>query len=155
MGLLLSANSVCTCGLKVWDVDKWVRMLLIGGLNDEDTKQEVLSKVDEMPLDETITFVEPRETGKTALKILGGKLTGYQSATRKGRSEIVDRRAMENLKAMTLGRLTAQHLERNARNEARKDTLQRFVRRRMTRKMRLCTIPRRRQQGHTTSPSTG
>ena len=44
----------------------------------EDTKQEVLSKVEEMPLDTTITFVEARETGKTALKILGGKLTSSQ-----------------------------------------------------------------------------
>jgi hypothetical protein len=55
----------------VSEVDKWVRMSLIGGLNDEDTKQEVLSKVDEMPLDATITFVQARET---ALKILGGNL---------------------------------------------------------------------------------
>ena len=31
-----------------------------------------------MPLDETITFVEARETGKTALKILGGKLSSGQ-----------------------------------------------------------------------------
>jgi hypothetical protein len=31
-------------------VDKWVRLSLIGGLNDEDTKQEVLSRVDEMTL---------------------------------------------------------------------------------------------------------
>ena len=31
-----------------------------------------------MPLDGTITFVEARETGKTALKILGGKLTSGQ-----------------------------------------------------------------------------
>jgi hypothetical protein len=68
----------CTCGLKVSEVNKWVRMSLIGGLNDEDTKLEVLSKVDEMPLDETITFVEAREIGKTALKILGGKLTSGQ-----------------------------------------------------------------------------
>jgi hypothetical protein len=68
----------CTCGFKVSEVDKWVRMSLIGGLNDEDTKQEVLSKVDEMPLDMTIIFVEARETGKTALKILGGRLTSGQ-----------------------------------------------------------------------------
>jgi hypothetical protein len=68
----------CTYGLKVSEVDKWVRMSLIGGLNDEDTKQEVLSKVDEMPLDETITFVEARETGKTALKILGGQVNKVQ-----------------------------------------------------------------------------
>jgi hypothetical protein len=38
-------------------------MSLIVGLNYEETKQEVLSKVDEMPLDATITFVEARETG--------------------------------------------------------------------------------------------
>jgi hypothetical protein len=50
-------NVTCTCGLKVSEVDKWVRMSLIGGLNDEDTKQKVLSKIDEMPLDATITFV--------------------------------------------------------------------------------------------------
>jgi hypothetical protein len=68
----------CTCGLKLSEVDKWVRMSLIGGLNDEDTKQAVLSKVDEMPLDETVTFVVARETGKTALKILGGKLASRQ-----------------------------------------------------------------------------
>ena len=35
----------CSCGLMVSEVDKWVRMSLIGGLNDEDTKQAVLSKV--------------------------------------------------------------------------------------------------------------
>jgi hypothetical protein len=68
----------CSCGNKVSEVEKWVRMSLIGGLNDEDTKQEVLSKVEEMPLDTTITFVEARETGKTTLKILGGKLTSGQ-----------------------------------------------------------------------------
>ena len=56
-------------------MEKWVRLSLIAGLNDEDTKQEVLSKVDEMPLAETITFIEARETGKTATKILGGKMT--------------------------------------------------------------------------------
>ena len=63
---------------KVSKVEKWVRLSLIGGLNDEDTKQEVLSKVEEMLLDTTITFVEARETGKTATKILGGKLTSSQ-----------------------------------------------------------------------------
>ena len=56
--------------------DKWVRTSLIGGLNDEDTNQAVLSK--EMPLDNTITFVEARETGKTSMKILAGKLSSGQ-----------------------------------------------------------------------------
>ena len=58
--------------------DKWVRTSLIGGLNDEDTNQAVLSKVEEMPLDNTITFVEARETGKTSMKILAGKLSSGQ-----------------------------------------------------------------------------
>ena len=56
--------------------DKWVRTSLIGGLNDEDTNQAVLSK--EMPLDNTITFVEARETGKTSMKIMAGKLSSGQ-----------------------------------------------------------------------------
>ena len=50
--------------------DKWVRTSLIGGLNDEDTNQAVLSN--------TITFVEARETGKTSMKILAGKLSSGQ-----------------------------------------------------------------------------
>ena len=56
--------------------DKWVRTSLIGGLNDGDTNQAVLSK--EMPLDNTITFVEARETGKTSMKIMAGKLSSGQ-----------------------------------------------------------------------------
>ena len=56
-------------------VDKLVRMSLIGGLNDKETKQEVVSKVEEMPLDETMVFVEARETGKSSLKILNGGLS--------------------------------------------------------------------------------
>jgi hypothetical protein len=40
----------CTCGLNVSEVDKCFRISLIGGLNGEDTKQEFLSKVDEMHL---------------------------------------------------------------------------------------------------------
>jgi hypothetical protein len=45
------------------------------GLNDEDTKQEVLSKVGDMTLNDTITFVEARETGKLATKSLGSKMS--------------------------------------------------------------------------------
>ena len=68
----------CTCGLKVSEVNKWVLMSLIGGLNDEDTKQAVLSKVDEMNLDDTVVFVEARETGKHSVKILSGGLASGQ-----------------------------------------------------------------------------
>ena len=37
-------------------MNKWVLMSLISGLNEEDTKQAVLSKVKEMTLDETVAF---------------------------------------------------------------------------------------------------
>ena len=64
----------CSCGNKVSKLNMWVRLSLIRGLNDEDTKQEVLSKVEEMPLDTTVTFVEARETGKTATKDEAGRV---------------------------------------------------------------------------------
>jgi hypothetical protein len=43
-------------------------------LDQDDAWQEVLSKVEKMPLDTTVTFVEDRETGKTAAKIMGSRL---------------------------------------------------------------------------------
>jgi hypothetical protein len=107
-------------------------MSLIGRLNDEDTKQAVLSKVEELPLDETITFVEARETGKTALKILGGNLSsGQVNKVQQEREDhsvpTVDRRA-PNPRTLTLGKQTAQPLERNVQNVTRKDTMQGFAR---------------------------
>ena len=78
-------------------------MSLFGGLNDEETKQEVLSKVEELPLDETIDFVEARETGKTSLKIMSGGLTSshvnkiHVSAS----ASTAGRRAMASSQALT------------------------------------------------------
>ena len=70
----------CTCQLKVSEVNKWVLMSLISGLNDKDTKQAVLSKVKEISHDDTIAFVEARETVKNSVKILsGGGLTSGQA----------------------------------------------------------------------------
>jgi hypothetical protein len=69
----------CTCLIKVSEVDKWVLMSLISGLNDDDTKQAVLSKVEEMTLDDTIAFVEARETGRNPVNILSGGLTSGQA----------------------------------------------------------------------------
>ena len=63
---------ICTCLLKVSKVDKWVRMFLVCGLNEEDTKQAVLSKVDKVTFDDTIAFIEARETDKNSVKILSG-----------------------------------------------------------------------------------
>ena len=42
--------------------------------HQDDAWQEVLSKVEKMPLDTTVTFVEDRETGKTAANIMGSRL---------------------------------------------------------------------------------
>ena len=70
----LSVTCACMPPTKASEADKWVGLSLIGGLNDEETKQEVLSKVEELPLDETIAFLKARETGKTSLNILSGGL---------------------------------------------------------------------------------
>ena len=63
---------VCNCGIKMSGEEKWMLMAMVKGLNDEDTKQEVMSKVKEMSLDETIAFVEARETGKKSINTLNG-----------------------------------------------------------------------------------
>ena len=63
---------VCECTKKVSVVENWILMALVKGLNDEDTKQEVMSKVVEMSIDETIAFVEARETGKKSMNTLSG-----------------------------------------------------------------------------------
>ena len=76
----LSVTCTCKPPTKVSEVDKLVCMSLIGGLKDEETKQEVLSKVEELPLDKNIAFAVAKETGKTSLKILSGGLSsGYVS----------------------------------------------------------------------------
>ena len=53
-------------------------MTLINGLYDVDTQQAVLSKVDELSLEDTIVFVEAREVGKHSVKVLCGGLTSSQ-----------------------------------------------------------------------------
>ena len=57
---------------------KWVRISLINRFNDKDTKQAVLTKVEVMALNDIITFVEAKETGKTIMRILAGKLSSGQ-----------------------------------------------------------------------------
>ena len=70
----------CTFQHKVFEVNKWVLMSLISGLNNKDTKQAVLSKVEEMTVDNTVAVVEARETGKNSVKILsGGGLSSGQA----------------------------------------------------------------------------
>ena len=73
---------VCSCGVKVSGEEKWILMAMVKGLNDEDTKQEVMSKVKEMSLDETIAFVEARETGKKSINTLSGGLMASSQVNR-------------------------------------------------------------------------
>ena len=47
-------------------------MAMVKGLHDEYTKQEIMSKVKEMSFDETVTFVEARETGEKSVNCLSG-----------------------------------------------------------------------------------
>ena len=55
-----------------------VMMTLINGLHDGKTQQWVLSKVDEMNLEDTIIFVEASEVDKHSVMILIGGLTSSQ-----------------------------------------------------------------------------
>ena len=53
-----------TCTETMSYMDSTILLALDKGLHDEVTKGEILSKVEQMDLDTTITFVEARETGK-------------------------------------------------------------------------------------------
>ena len=55
-------------------MDATILLALVKGLVDvdSDTKGEILSKVKQMDLDETVAFVEDREMGKRDLVLLGG-----------------------------------------------------------------------------------
>ena len=50
--------------------DQIVLAAMVKGLNDDDTKMEILSKVTKMTLEDTITFIEARETGSKSATAL-------------------------------------------------------------------------------------
>ena len=64
----LNIETKCTCGndVKVSAVDSWILLLLVKNLYDSDIRQEVMSKVTVMTLDETIAFVEAKEASLKA-----------------------------------------------------------------------------------------
>jgi hypothetical protein len=96
LGAVCDRTVTCMCLLKVSEVDKWVFLSLISRLNDEYTKQAVLSKVEEMTLIDTIAFVEARETGKNPVKILsGGGLTSGEV------NEVQEKEIREDLRKCT------------------------------------------------------
>ena len=70
----LSIETKCSCNLinKVSAMDNWLLLLLVKNLNDSDTRQEIMSKVKEMDLNDTIAFVEAKETSRKALNSLEG-----------------------------------------------------------------------------------
>ena len=85
LALVCDHTVVCTCQLNMSKVGKLVLMMLIGVLNDEDTKQTVLCKAEEMMLNATISFVKARETGKCSLKVWGRGLSkGHGAGCKKG-----------------------------------------------------------------------
>ena len=53
-------------------------LALVKGLYDAETKSEVLSKVVQMNLEETVAFVEAREIGRRDVQSLGGGLLSGQ-----------------------------------------------------------------------------
>ena len=69
----------CACGETPSYADKIIHTTLVKGLVDNETKGEILSKVDKLTLEQTVAFVEARETGQRSLAGLGGPtLAGQQ-----------------------------------------------------------------------------
>ena len=68
----LTIVTKCSCNLevKVSAVDSWILLLLVKNLYDSEIRQEVMSKVKVMTLDETIAFVEAKETSLKATQTL-------------------------------------------------------------------------------------
>ena len=68
----LNIMTKCTCGkdVKVSAVDSWILLLLVKNMYDTDIRQEVMSKVTVMSLDETIAFIEAKETSLKATQTL-------------------------------------------------------------------------------------
>ena len=60
------------CTQMVSHAEPTILLALVKGLYDGDTKGEVLSKVTQMNLDDTVTFVEARNIGKGDLQLRGG-----------------------------------------------------------------------------------
>ena len=70
----LTIETKCSSNLtnKVSAVDNWLLLLLVKNLNDSDTRQEIMSKVQKMDLNDTIAFVEAKETSRKAQSSLEG-----------------------------------------------------------------------------------
>ena len=52
------------CNEKVSYADKMILHALVKGITDEEIREQVLAKTEEMELEETVKFVEAKETGR-------------------------------------------------------------------------------------------
>ena len=84
----LTMNCSCVPSTSVSFADKEILHCLVKGLVDEDIRKQVLGVVVEMDLENTVKFVEAKESGKKAGVYLDGgevdvnKVTGYKQAQR-------------------------------------------------------------------------
>jgi hypothetical protein len=106
------------CLLKVSEVDKWVFLSLISRLNDEYTKQAVLSKVEEMAL------IEPKRNGRARRTVDLAKLSGagrHESNSTRSAAEIANSVPAGKLKS-TLDCIDGYHGVELAKEDRHKTT---------------------------------
>ena len=81
---ICALSMVCTkegCSQDLTYAEPSILLALLKGLYDGDTKSEVLSKVIQMNLEETVAFVEAREIGKWDVQSLSGGPSSSQVNT--------------------------------------------------------------------------
>jgi hypothetical protein len=119
------------------------------------------SKVEEMPLDTTVTFVEARKTGKMATKILGGKLASSQLNQVQDRVDLrhcnyCGKKGHGKSANFDTRKANARPMVRSAPNASVWVTMPQFASPgRETRRTMISPTPRRQPQALTKSHSTG
>ena len=92
----LTVNCSHNPSVTVSYANKSIHTALVRGLYDTETKGELLSKVEKLSLDDTVAFVEARETGKRSLAGLSGTLAGQTVNAVKDYSKLKCWRCGEN-----------------------------------------------------------
>ena len=103
-------------------------MLMLKNLNDSKTRQEILSKVKEINLDDTIAFIEARETSKNATNTLDRGIMSMEFGSQIGSQTIVqltswmtrnalpvENKVMERGRTMRRGKQSAQRSVTNVK----------------------------------------
>ena len=116
-------STPCTgraCEQSVSYVEPSILLALVKGQYDGDTKGEVLSKVTQINLEDTVAFVEAREIGKQDVQILGGGPSSGQvnAVLVQGNCcDVVRKATMAGHQPMS-GRIPAKHSTQPVRNVA-------------------------------------